>query len=101
LPANLKEIAVAAICAFVAGWFGLWNALVEMEVLDLVNAKRRPQQQYPVLWGNYRYFQVRGEYKTLFPGGTLLRKADRIKVIAAGIFLGGFVLQFLLNRFSR
>jgi hypothetical protein len=32
-------IAIAVICAFIAGLFGLWNALLELEVLDLVNAK--------------------------------------------------------------
>jgi hypothetical protein len=94
-------IAVAAICAFVAGFFGLWNALLEMEVLDLVNTKRPPEKQYPVLWGNYRYFEVRSEYKKLFPSGTLLQKADKVKLIAIGIFLGGLILQLLLNRLWR
>jgi hypothetical protein len=36
---DIRVIAVAAICAFIAGFFGLWNALLEMEVLDLVSAK--------------------------------------------------------------
>ena len=98
---NIREIAVAAICAFIAGFFGLWNALIEMEVLDLVNAKLLPEKQYPLLWGNYRYFELRGEYKKLFPSGTLLRKADKVKLIAICIFFGGIILQFLLNRVWR
>lgn len=98
---GIREIAFVAICAFVAGFFGLWSALLEMEVLDLVNAKLPPKKQYPRLWGNYRYFDLRGEYKKLFPSGTLLRKADQIKLIAMGIFFGGIILQFLLNRVWR
>ncbi len=46
---DIRLIAVAAICAFIAGFFGLWNALLEMEVLDLVNAKLPPEKQYPLL----------------------------------------------------
>jgi hypothetical protein len=84
-----------AIRAFIAGWFGLWNALLEMEVLDLVNAKLPPEKQYPLLWGNYRYFELRSEYKKIFPSGTLLRKTDRVKLIAVSIMLGGIVLQLL------
>ena len=95
---NLREIAVAAICAFIAGFFGLWNALLEMEVLDLVNGKRPREKQYPLLFGNYPYFEVRSEYKKLFPNGTLLQKADKVKLIAASIFFGGIIVQFLLNR---
>ena len=98
---GIREIAVAAVCAFVAGFFGLRNALLEMEILDLVNAKQPPEKQYPLLWGNYRYFELRAEYKKLFPSGTLLRKADQLKLIAITIFLGGIILQFLLNRVWR
>lgn len=36
---DIRVIAIAVICAFIAGFFGLWNALLEMEVRDLVNAK--------------------------------------------------------------
>jgi hypothetical protein len=50
---HVREIAVVAICAFIAGFFALWNALLEMEVLDLVNAKLPPEKQYPLLWQNY------------------------------------------------
>ena len=98
---DIREIAVAAISAFIAGFFGLWNALLEMEVLDIVNAKLPPEKQYPLLWGNYRYFELRSEYKKLFPSGTLLRKADKVKLIAISIFFGGIILQFLLNRVWR
>ena len=98
---EIRAIAVAAICAFIAGFFGLWNALIEMEVVDVVNAKLPPEKQYPVLWGRYRYFELRSEYRRLFPSGTLLRKADKVKLIAISIFLGGFILQFLLNRVWR
>jgi len=93
---DIRVIAVAAICAFIAGFFGLWNALTEMEVLDLVNAQLPPNRQYPLFWGNYRYL-LRSEYKRFFPSGTLLRKADKVKLIAISIFLGGFIFQFLLN----
>jgi hypothetical protein len=95
---EIRAIPVAAICAFIAGFFGLWNALIELEVVDVVNAKLPTEKQYPVLWGNYRYFALRSEYKRLFPGGTLLRKADKVKLTAAIIFLGGIALQILLNR---
>jgi hypothetical protein len=44
---DIRVIAVVTVCAFIAGLFGLWNALIEMEVLDLVNAKRPPKKQYP------------------------------------------------------
>ena len=98
---DIRVIATAAISAFIAGVFGLWNALLEMEVLDLVNAKLPPEKQYPLFWGNYRYFELRSEYKKLFPSGALLRKADKIKLIAISIFLGGFILQFLANRVWR
>jgi hypothetical protein len=91
-------IAVAAVCAFIAGLFGLWSALLEMKVLDLVNAKLPPERRYPLLWGNHRYLELRSEYKRLFPSGSLLRKADKVRMIAISIFLGGIVVQFLLNR---
>jgi len=87
-------VAVVAVFAFIAGFFGLWNALIEMEVVDLVNAKPPPEKQYPLLWGNYRYFDLRKEYKTLFPSGTLLRKADKVKVIMISIFLSGLFCNF-------
>jgi hypothetical protein len=98
---DIRVIAIAVICAFIAGLFGLWNALLEMEVQDLVNAKLPPEKQYPLFWGNYRYFELRSEYKKLFPNGALLRKADKIKLIAISIFLGGFILQFFVNRVWR
>ena len=72
-----------------------------MEVLDLVNAKLPADKQYPLLRGNYRYFELRREYKKLFPSGTLLRKADKVKLIAISILLGGIIFQFLLNRVWR
>jgi hypothetical protein len=93
-----RTIAVAAICAFIAGFFGLWNALLEMEVVDLVNAKLPPEKQYPIFWGNFRYFDLRSEYKKLFPSGTLLEKADKVKLMAVFIFIGGLFLQVLVNR---
>jgi hypothetical protein len=92
-----RMIAVAAICVFIAGFFGLWSALLDMEALDLVNAKRPPEKQFPVL-GNFQYFEVRSEYKRLFPSGTLLEKSDKVKVMAIGIFIGGLILQLFLNR---
>jgi hypothetical protein len=98
---DIREIAVAATGAFIAGFFGLWSALLEMEVLDLVNKKLPPEKQYPVLWGNYRYYKLRSEYKELFPGGTLLWKADKVKLIGNSIFFGGIILQFLINRVWR
>ena len=98
---DFKMFAVAAVCAFIAGFFLLWNALLEMEVLDCVNAKLPPGKQYPLLGGNFRYFELRDEYKKLFPNGTLLRKADKVKLIAFSIFLGGFILQIFLNRIWR
>jgi hypothetical protein len=64
-----------------------------------VNAKLPSEKQYPLLWGNYRYFELQREYKKLFSSGTLLRKADKVKLIAISIFLGGIILQFLLNSF--
>ena len=94
---ELKGIAVAAVCAFIAGFFGLWNALIEMEVVDLVNAKLPPEKRYPELRGNYRYFELRRDYKRLFPSGPLLRRADLIKLVAVGILLCGLILQFALN----
>ena len=95
---NIREIAVAAICAFISGFFGLWNALLEMEALDLVNTKLPAEKQHPWLWGNFRYFDLRRDYKTMFPSGTLLQRADKMKLIALSIFFGGLVLQLLLNR---
>jgi hypothetical protein len=95
---EIREMAVVVICAFIAGFFGLWNALLEMEVLDLVNTKLPPEKQYPLLGWNYRYFELRREYKKMFPSGTLLQKADKVKLIAISIFFGGIILQFLLNR---
>ena len=98
---NIREIAVVAICAFIAGCFGCWNALLEMEVLDLVNTKLPAEKQYPLLGRNFRYFDLRRDYRTLFPSGTLLKKADKAKLIALSIFLGGLILQFLLNRIQH
>jgi hypothetical protein len=95
---NIREIAVVVICACIAGSFGLWNALIETEVLDLVNTKLPPDKQYPLFWVNYRYFDLRREYKKMFPGGILLQKSDKVKVIALSIFFSGFILQFILNR---
>ena len=98
---DIRGIAIAVTCAFIAGLFGLWNALLEMEVLDLVNSKLTPEKQYRLLWGNHRYFELRSEYKKLFPSGALLRKADKIKLIAISIFLGGIFLQILVNQLWR
>ena len=95
---NIREMAVVVICAFIAGFFGLWNALLEMEVLDLVNTKLPPEKQYPPLWANYRYYDLRRDYKKMFPSGTLLQKADKVKLIALSIFLVGIILQLLMNR---
>ena len=101
MTADIKEVAVVAICAFVAGLFGLWNTIIEMDVLDLVNTRRPPDKQYPLFGRNYPYFQLREDYKRFFPNGTLLRKADRVKLVAATIFFGGIIVQFLLNRLSK
>ena len=60
-----------------------------------MNTKLPPEKQYPLFW--YRYWELRREYKTLFPSGTLLKKADKAKLIAISFFFGGFILQFLLN----
>jgi hypothetical protein len=92
-----RLVAVAAFCALIAGFVALWSALLEMEALDLVNTKLPPDKQHPVL-GNFQYFAVRSEYEKLFPGGTLLQKSDKAKLLAITIFLGGMFLQVLLNR---
>jgi hypothetical protein len=54
-----------------------------------------------VLWRNNRYFELPSEYKKLFPSGTLLRKADQIKLIAFGILLGGIIFSLFLTAYYR
>lgn len=107
-PNQLREVlqhprmfAVAVLCVLISGFVGLWSALLEMEALALVNSKRPPEKQYPIIRGNFRYFEVRSEYEKFFPSGTLLEKSDKLKVLAIGIFLGGLIFQVLLNRLWR
>ena len=76
---DTRGIAIAVTCAFIAGLFGLWNALLEMEVLDLVNSKLTPEKQYRLLWGNHRYFELRSEYKKLFPEWCLATEGGQNK----------------------
>jgi len=98
---DVREIGVAVIGAFVAGFFGLWNAILEMDILDQVNKKLPPERQYPEFSRTYRNFALRQDYRTLFPDGTLLRRADRVKLVALGIFLGGIALQVFINHAWR
>lgn len=71
---DIEEIVIAAIFAFVAGWFGLWNALIEMEVLDLVNAKLPPNKQYPVLWGIIAISSFGASIRAFFPAAACYEK---------------------------
>jgi hypothetical protein len=97
---NIREMAVVVICAFIAGFFGLWNALLEMEVLDLVNTKLPPEKQYPLLWGNHRYFELRREYKKMFPSGTLLQRAE-VSGHGVAVFQDGLQFGCLRLRLSE
>jgi hypothetical protein len=69
-----------------------------MEAFDLVHAKLPPEKQYPFVGADFRRFELRSEYKKLFPNGTLLQKAFEVRLLAVGILLGGMFLQLLLNR---
>ena len=60
-----------------------------------------PERQYPLFSQKYSYYALRKDYKTLFPDGTLLRNADRVKLVAISIFLGAIILQVFLNHAGR
>ena len=69
-------MAPASIC-------GLWAGLLALEMTDSVNAKLPPSEQFPILFANHRFFDLRRTYQALFPEGDLVKRCDRLCVIAA------------------
>ena len=46
---------------------GVWDGLLTREITRVVNDRLPKDEQFPVLFGNHRYFEVRRESRRQFP----------------------------------
>jgi len=67
--------------------FILWAVVLEMDILTAVNSPLPQDKQFPLI-GNHRQFELRRQYRILFPDG-------RLHVQSTGLFITGFA--FLLG----
>jgi hypothetical protein len=93
---------MTTICWIIVGIFlaaggicGVWGGLLAMEARDEVNKSRPPDKQFPIIFGNFTEWEVRREYRRLFPIGQLYRRANRLAVLMfVSFFLAVLVLYF-------
>ena len=80
------------------GVCGVLGGLLAMEARDQVNKLRPPDQQFPILFAKFTEWEVRREYRRLFPDGQLYRRADQFAVIMfVCLFMAAVVLYFFHN----
>jgi hypothetical protein len=63
--------------------FGLATAITHLAIVEGVNAKLPPTEQFGELgWGPVKSFRLHREYRRLYPDGTLLRRAAILAYLA-------------------
>jgi hypothetical protein len=63
--------------------FGLATAITHLAIVEGVNAKLPPTEQFGELgWGPVKSFRLHREYRRLYPDGTLLRRAAVLAYLA-------------------
>lgn len=70
-----------------------------MEMTDLVNSKLPPEEQFSILFGSHRLFDLRRKYRQLFPNGDLLKRHDRLIVISASSLVVTVGTQLVVQSF--
>jgi hypothetical protein len=68
---------------------------------DLVNAKIPPAEQFPILFANHRFYDLRRKYRELFPDGDVVKRHDRLWIIAASSLVLTVLTQLILQSLSN
>jgi len=66
--------------------FVIWGLVLDMDILTQVNARLPQDKQFPWI-GSHRRFELRRQYKILFPEGKLHSQSTRL-------WLAGFLCLF-------
>jgi hypothetical protein len=79
--------------AAASGACGVWSSLLVMEATEMVNSRLAGERQFRVLFGNFRYFDLRRNYAEFFPDGKLIRRAEStasgmLSLLVLGIAIG-------------
>jgi hypothetical protein len=75
----------------------VWNSILTMEMTDKVNERLPHGKQFPLLFGQYRYFELRREYRLRFPEDNLLSRIDRLTVAMFALFVGAVISGHLFR----
>jgi hypothetical protein len=78
------------------GICGVCRGLLAMEARDQGNKVQPPDKQFPILFGNFAEWEVRREYRRLFPDGQLYKRANRLAVL---MFVCLFMMALTLHFF--
>lgn len=76
--------------------FGLATAITHFAIIEGVNAKLPPTEQFGELgWGPIKSVRLHREYRRLYPDGTLLRRAAILAYVALlSLVIAGTLLGF-------
>jgi len=80
---------------------GLWAGLIALDMTDIVNTRMPPSEQFPILFANHRFYDLRRKYRELFPEGDLVKRHDRLWVITASSFGLTVLTQLVIQSLSK
>ena len=73
---------------------GLWAAILDMEIADLVNSKLPADRQVSDWSAKYKWWELHANYKTYFPDGKHLKRIESLLFIAGISLLIGIMIAF-------
>jgi hypothetical protein len=77
----------AFVLILTAGFIGLAGALTSMRMVDEVNERLPPDQQFPLLgWHHFEFQPLIREYRRLYPSGRLIARELALAAIAFVLF---------------
>ena len=89
------RLAVAFVLLLCVSGFGLASYLTEAAIIEAVNEKLPPDEQFnPLGWGPLKTFKLHGAYSRLYPEGRLLKRIAILSglmlvcIVSAGTLLG-------------
>ena len=80
MPYKIVIGILALACATV---FNIWSGMLTFQIVDLVNERLTPDQQFSHFgWYWSKYQRLNAAYKSFYPDGLLLRNSRRLFFVA-------------------
>lgn len=69
-------------------------AITDMDLLDAVNAKRKPAYQIGLWDSSCMYKEIRGDYRAHYPDARLLKRSRALTIASFAAFAGAVICFF-------